>query len=510
MRLLEVVGVLALSAEVATTGEIGEQALRTALLSSHLAGELGLPDETRRDVLYVALLRFIGCVGDSDLAAAFLGDETEIGRRVGGIDFGDPAEFLPNVLRERWRGIGPLSGFAAIAQVLTVLPRAPGISKVHCEVAASLANELEVGESVVHGITHFFERWNGKGAPNGVRGEAIPEAARIVQAAETAVIARTLGGDDAVAPVLERRAGRALDPRLVEHLTANPSLLSVLDVPSPWTAVLAAEPSSKALDAVGTERALGALADFTDLKSRFTRRHSRGVASLARRAGKNVRIGNDDALHAAALLHDLGRVGISAAYWDKPGPLTDAERERVRMHAYFTERVLARAGGLREAAAIASLDHERLDGTGYHRAFPAAAISQAGRILAAADAYHAMLEDRPHRAARSADEAASELKKEGRAGRLCPDAIDAVLSAAGHTVKRRTAPAGLTDREVDVLRLCARGLTNKEIATRLEISTKTAGHHLQHIYGKIGVTTRAAATLFAMRNGLVEEDQRET
>jgi len=207
----------------------------------------------------------------------------------------------------------------------------------------------------------------------------------------------------------------------------------------------------------------------------------------------------------AGHLHDIGRMGASAIVWDKEGPLSDGEWERVRLHAYHTDRILARAASLGPAAALAAGDHERLDGSGYHRRLPSSAVPQAARLLAAADAYHAMIEARPHRPALTPARAAEELQKEAAAGRFDRDAVAAVLAAAGHQVGvvRAEYPAGLSEREVEVLRVLARGKTNKEIATTLDISVKTAGNHVQHIFEKIGVTTRAAATMFAMQNDLV-------
>jgi DNA-binding NarL/FixJ family response regulator len=153
---------------------------------------------------------------------------------------------------------------------------------------------------------------------------------------------------------------------------------------------------------------------------------------------------------------------------------------------------------------MATLAHERLDAAGYHRRLDAASCKAPARLLAAADVYHAMIEDRPQRPARSRDEAAAQLSAMARARTLCPDAVAAVLSAAGHAAPRkRQHPCGLTEREVEVLRLVARGLTNKEVAVALGVSTKTAGNHLQNIFEKIGVTTRAAATGFAMQEGLL-------
>jgi HD-GYP domain-containing protein (c-di-GMP phosphodiesterase class II) len=176
------------------------------------------------------------------------------------------------------------------------------------------------------------------------------------------------------------------------------------------------------------------------------------------------------------------------------------------LHAYHTDRILARAASLGPAAALAAGDHERLDGSGYHRRIPSPAISPGARVLAAADTYHAMTERRPHRPALRNDRAADELRKEARSGRLDGEAVEAVLSVAGHKTKAQPErPGGLSDREIEVLRLVARGLTNKEVAAALEISVKTAGHHLEHIYDKLGVTTRAAAALFAMQHDFLAD-----
>ena len=179
----------------------------------------------------------------------------------------------------------------------------------------------------------------------------------------------------------------------------------------------------------------------------------------------------------------------------------------MRLHPYLTERMLASSGALAAVGAIAVQHHERLDGSGYPRGLSGDAIAPVGRILAAADAYHAMTEPRPHRAARTAEEAATELRAGVRRALFDGDAVDAVLRAAGHPVRRRREwPAGLTNREIEVLRLLVRGLSNKEIAERLVISRKTAGSHVEHIYSKIGVSNRARASLFAMKHGLMTAD----
>jgi HD-GYP domain-containing protein (c-di-GMP phosphodiesterase class II) len=207
----------------------------------------------------------------------------------------------------------------------------------------------------------------------------------------------------------------------------------------------------------------------------------------------------------AALVHDLGAIGVSAGVWDKPGPLSASDRERVRIHPYLTERTLARPARLAEIGALAALHHERLDGSGYPRGVRGDALSLSARLVAVADAYNALREARPHRPALGADDAAAMLRDEAAAGRLDGEAANAGLAAAGHRIRHRpTLPRDLTPREAEVLVLLARGLSNKEMAERLSVSARTVGSHVEHLYAKIGVSTRGAAAMFAMRHGLAD------
>jgi DNA-binding CsgD family transcriptional regulator len=209
-------------------------------------------------------------------------------------------------------------------------------------------------------------------------------------------------------------------------------------------------------------------------------------------------------LRLAALLHDVGRTSVSTSIWERPGRLSAGETDQVRLHAYWSERVLSRAPALSFLAPLAGAHHERLDGSGYHRGAAGAGLSREARLLAAADVMHALRESRPHRPGSSLGDAAAVLDEEARAGRLDPGAVGAVIEAAGAPRPPRAWPADLTDREVDVLRLAARGLSNKEIASELVVSARTVQHHLAHVYDKIGRRTRAGAALFAMEHGLVE------
>jgi HD-GYP domain-containing protein (c-di-GMP phosphodiesterase class II) len=207
-------------------------------------------------------------------------------------------------------------------------------------------------------------------------------------------------------------------------------------------------------------------------------------------------------LRVAALLHDVGRAGVVSSIWDRPGPLGAADRERVRLHPHWTERVLSSTPVLAPLALLAAAHHERLDGTGYHRAARAADLPRGARLLAAADVLAAMTEDRPYRPALTRDEAASVVQDEALADRLDSEMAAAVIEAAGLPRPRTAWPNELTDREVEVLRLTARGLSNKEIASVLVVSPRTVQNHLAAVYDKTGRRTRAGAAVFAVEHGL--------
>jgi HD-GYP domain-containing protein (c-di-GMP phosphodiesterase class II) len=247
--------------------------------------------------------------------------------------------------------------------------------------------------------------------------------------------------------------------------------------------------------------------DVGDLKFPALHGHSSGVATLAAGAAGSLRLDAQTTvdIRIAAHLHDLGRLAVTNAIWEKPGALTSAEWEQVRMHAYHSERILATSGTLARLAPLAGMHHERLDGSGYHRACGAREQSVAVRVLAAADAFQAMTQDRPHRSRLSAEQASDELVRDARAGKLDGDCVAAVIEAGGQARPRAhdLRPAGLSEREIEVLRLVATGFSNPEIAEKLVISSRTAEHHVQHIYRKLGVRSRPAVAFFAMEHGLV-------
>jgi HD-GYP domain-containing protein (c-di-GMP phosphodiesterase class II) len=382
-----------------------------------------------------------------------------------------------------------------------------------CEVADMLVQRLDFGPRVREALAYTFERWNGKGFPTHAEGEAIPLAMRVVHLShDMEAIGRLFSVDRALDAARERR-DRTYDPALADLFVAHGrgwfERLGELD---PWDAVLALEPEPRRmLEGDALDRALVVAADFIDLKSPYMNGHSRRCAQLAADAARVLGQPEEAiaALRGAALVHDFGTTAVPNSIWDKPGPLTRTEFDRVELHTMLTEQMLRRSPALSELNPVASTHHEKCDGSGYHKRARADTGDPAACLLTATEIYVGLTTERADRPAFSDADAAAELRRLEAEGVLEPRATRAVLVAAGHgepakgTPRRPQNPGELSRREVDVLRLAARGLTTREIADRLVISPKTADHHIQHIYGKIRVSTRAAAALWAMQHDLV-------
>ena len=501
-RLAELIGSLSLATDLAA-GFALETALRTCLGAVRLGRAAGVDGEALRDVYYTGLLRFIGCTAFSHEQAWYgAGDDLAWSRELATVDAARPADVLATVVRRVGRGAGALRRAQAVARTLSD-PKAPKeFATAHCGLAVRLAARLGMSERVVAALGQIYERWDGKGQPHGVRGAAIELPARLMHVAWRAEVHRAADGPARAIEVVAERAGGELDPALARRFVAEARAIFV-EPPSSsvWEPFLDAEPSPhrRAVDAAAVAEAF---AQFVDIKSPFTLGHSTGVAALA--AAAAPRLGLDaETLRLAGLLHDLGRVSVPNGIWDKRGPLNAVEWQRVRQHALETEHILGQTPLFAELAAICGQHHERTDGSGYHRGV--APADRAARLLAAADAYHAMREERAHRPALSAEAAARALVDDAERGRLDRQAVEAVLAAAGQPVRLRgELPNQLSAREVEVLCLLARGLSNKEIGARLHISAKTVQHHVAHIYEKTGVSTRAAAALFAVENRLLD------
>jgi HD-GYP domain-containing protein (c-di-GMP phosphodiesterase class II) len=484
------------------------QAMRSCLVATALARAMKLPESEVADAYYAALLMHVGCVSMSHETSVLFGDELRLTRAVAMTDLGDPEDLVRTLIPEASRGLG-----SARDRLTSALHSNPAFGRLYDtasgEVGRATAKRIGLAATTQRALGECAESWSGDGAPLGLSGDGIALSARIVRASSDAAFFDDMGNAELAVNALKKRSGGTLDPAVVEAFVKDaPVLLAEASSGDLRDRILEVEPEpvveADDYELVGFARAF---ADVGDLKSPFMQGHSRQVAEVAYRAADHAGLDKAAAkdVEVAALLQDIGRVSVSDILWEKSGPLSMAEWEQVRLHPYHSERILTNSRTLEPIAQIAGMHHERLDGSGYHRGCKRGEIPVAARILAAADSFVAMTHERPYRAALEPQAAAEQLSADARSGKLDPEAVSAVLEVAGQHRGggRAFRPAGLSERELEVLQLIAQGYSNPAISDRLSISRRTAEHHVQHIYTKIGLSTRPGAALFALQHGLL-------
>ena len=507
VRLADLLMALSLATDLGF-GQPPEHMLRSARIAMRLGDRLGLEPDELATLYDVSILTYVGCPVYGNEASALFGDDIDFRSRALELDLaGFPAMVF--MLRRAGSG-GPAFERVRRASVFMVTSGRSMLDQManHCSAAGILADRLQLGPDVRAGIEQAYARWDGKGVPRELEGEGLALSARIAHVAEACELFERTSGVDAAVEMTRSRRGTHFDPAVVDAVVADPAPLFAKLTDDSFEDLLATEPLARpALSEDELDHALEAIADFCDVRCPYFAGHGRGTAALVEAAASFLAVSaaENRLVRRAALVHDVGRFGVPGTVWDKAGPLSTSDLERMRLHVYYVERIFNRPEPLRRIGLLAATHHERMDGSGYHRGVGAAMLSIPARLLAAADVYQALLEPRPHRGAFTPDEAAGVLRAEGKAGRLDQAAIDAVLGAAGHTAGRVRAggPAGLTARESEVLAPLAEGLPNKIIARRLGISPKTVGNHVEHIYTKLGVSNRAGAAMEAMAHGLV-------
>ncbi len=508
LRLADLVAAFSLATDLGL-GQPMEHVLRSWVIAGRLGDQLGVQPDDRAALYYTVTLAWVGCVADTPEVATWFGDDIAFRADYYHVDLtGLP--MLGFMLRHVGAGSPPLHRVRVAARFAGTGRKAVERGLLsHCLTTARMAERLGLGAEVCDPLQQVFTRWDGKGVPGGVGGEAIAFPMRLFHLADVVEVYHHADGTESAVEVAQARRGKQFDPAVVDAFCdIAPDVLGDPSTDADWDALIDEEPAlQRRVTEHELDAALEAVADFTDLRSPSRSGHSRGVADLAARAAADAGLSAPDvaAVRRAGLLHDVGLHGVPATILDKTGPLSVSEWERMRMTPYYTERMLARPEVLARLGAIASMTHERCDGSGYHRGLTGPAIPATARLLAAACAYRAMTEPRPYRPAMTAKQATAELRTDVRAGRLDTGAVEAVLAAAGHSPgKRRTGPAGLTPREIEVLALIARGASTRQVAQRLAITPKTAETHIERIYTKTGASTRSTATLFAMQHGLLD------
>lgn len=497
--------VIARAADLAV-GQPLDHIVRSCAIAWLLGGRIGLDDDARAATFWVSLLMISGCSAVSFELSRLFGDDIDI--RGGGYELGPSfIEQARYVFGRAGADAGVVRKTRVRAQLLATRLR-PFLDTLvaHCSINVRLAEQLGLGEEVGRALSVSFAQWNGKGIPEGIAGTAIPVSVRIGALADLVEVGSRERGIEGAIDVANLWKGVLLDPELVDAWARlAPEILRAVEGVAARDVVVGASPD-RPLTASELDAALELVADYADLKSPWFTGHSRAVADRTEAAARALGLPDAEVQRGrrAALLHDLGRTSVPNSIWDKPGGLTSDEWERVRLYAHFTDRIVRRSGGLAILAPIAASASERFDGAGYPRAIAGETIPVLGRVLGAADRYQALREDRPHRPRNDDRAAGALLRGMGRDGEIDPEVVDAVLGTLEAGRRRTSRPSGLTPREVEVLVLAARGSTTRQIARQLGITPKTAGNHIEHIYTKVGISSRAEAAMFAMQHRLVD------
>jgi len=482
-------------------------AARTGHVALRVAMALGCRLETVSDVFYAGLLQHIGCTAYSHEASLLFADELSIKRASLETDFDRPAEvlfgYLPRIAREAPAGESLRTATNAVLRSRGLVA---GYSRANCEVASVVAQRLGLPDGVRAGLLDMFERWDGRGLPRHARGENVSIVARIVTVAGCAALFDRIGGPAEAIDAVRRRSDRVLDPSVAAAFCDTAMDIHDEFAESGSDTVLDLEPLPRLVGDDGSlDTVLRAFGEAVDLKSPYLHGHSTGVADIAGRAARTLRLPASDIgdVVRAGHVHDLGRAAVPSRVWDQPGVLNRDAWSQVHLHAYHSEQILRRSPTLARIAALAGAHHERNDGSGYHRGTSRRGLPMPARLLAAADVWQALRSDRPHRPGLSSRNATAELTAMSRVGTLDGDAVASVLATVDGTAARIKTADGLTERQIDVLRLVCSGLSNKAIADRLRISPRTAERHVQDIYLRIGVSSRAAAAMYAMEHSLL-------
>ena len=495
-------GALSLSTDAAN-GVRPQTALRTAVIAAAIAQTMGLDLATAHAAYWAAMLRYLGCTSFAhETAALAAGDDLALLGALQTVDGARASSVLGRALHAT-QGRPLFDRATALTRLVARPDAGRSLATAHCAQADSLASLLGATAGVREALSDLYERYDGLGNPSRKRGDALSLAVRIVHVASWAEAHANAGGVAHAVTMVDAMRGRALDPSVCDALISCAPVVFASIERRVYERAIEIEPEPRwQCDPSQRESVFLAFARYADLKSPFTLAHSTAVASLVDRACAAMGTSEDERVRArhAALVHDVGRVAVSNGVWDSREPLGALEWEQIRSHASHTHRVLSLFEHTRALADIAASAHERTDESGY----PAqrAPTTVASRLLAACDVAVALGEARAHRPAMSAAARRAHLHEESKRGALDRASVDCVLALLdGRPVAPSSAPSPLSEREIAVLALLARGSSNKEIAAELGISPKTVQHHVAHVYEKTGVRSRAAAALYAVERG---------
>ena len=443
ISLAEILSALSFALDL-TEGAVPGHALRSCLLGMRIADELGLPAKERADLYYALLLKDIGCSSNAARLCQIIGggDERQVKAGVKLEDWTRPGRPKMSTLRLLWASVLPEAGafrrVAGIAHIgLTQHRNNEEMITLRCDRGAHILRKLGLGDRAAEAVRGLDEHWDGSGYPERRSGHAIPLGSRILAIAQHLDVFATEQGIQKALQVLHERAGRWFDPdlvRVVTRLHRHGDLWTYAHCTTPEhetrAAALDLAPAQvHRLQASDVDLICEAFADVVDAKSSFTFRHSVGVTAAACTIGRRLGLNRErmQLVHRAALLHDLGKLRVPNSILDKPGKLTASEWTVVQEHPHLTQEILSRITAFHELALIAGAHHEKLDGSGYPNRLIARQLPLEARVIAVADVYGALTEDRPYRPGLTHEDALAHLFREAPS-RLDPDCCEALIA----------------------------------------------------------------------------------
>jgi putative nucleotidyltransferase with HDIG domain len=433
VRLSEVVSALSYALDL-TEGQPPGHAVRTCVIGMRLADIVGLSDADRSALFYALLLKDLGCSSNAArLSRIFRADDLALRRAHKLIDWTNPADSARYAFTHARPGHGSLArAWHTVMLGVTEHGSAQEMTATRCERGADIASMLGLERTTAEAIRALDEHWDGSGLPYSRSGDRIPLLGRIAGLAQTVEVFASGFRADSAYEVAHARRGSWFDPALVDALDGfrgDHTFWTTLAATEQLEFVSDLEPADRVLiaDENRLDHVAEAFARVIDAKSPYTARHSEGVAAVAVAIGQTLGFPESDlvTLRRAALLHDIGKLGISNLILDKPGKLTEQEMVEMREHPRYTAEILGRVRRFRGFAGLAAAHHERLDGGGYHLGLRAAELPQLHRVLAVADVCEALSAERPYRQALARDEVAAIMRGQVGTG-LCALAFEAL------------------------------------------------------------------------------------
>jgi putative nucleotidyltransferase with HDIG domain len=420
-----------------TEGQPVGHTLRACMIGLRLADELDIDPALRESLYYALLLKDAGCSSNAARMAMLFGSpDQDVKYRMKLVDWHKSVRLAIHTMRTVGKGAPLWTRAAHFLRIARTPDMTRDLIEIRCDRGAEIVRQIGFPEETAAAVRSLDEHWNGRGYPDGLRGESIPLLSRIALLAQTLEIYSNAHGVTAALDMAAARRGTWFDPRLVDRVLQwrrDVTWWHSLQVPDIADRVVASEPSSVPVlvDDAGLDRIAEAFAEIIDAKSPFTFRHSTNVARYARGVAEVTGCNAEESrrIYRAGLLHDIGKLGISNRILDKNGPLTADERTEIERHPVYSLEILERVDAFSDFRTPAVLHHEKLDGTGYPWRRSSHELDHAARILAVVDIFEALTADRPYRAGMPTERALGIIHGEGP-GRLCGNVVGALESYA--------------------------------------------------------------------------------